>query len=109
MTATISLDEIPGPRGLPVLGNVRDLDADAPIESLMRLADEYGPIYKLAIPGGYAADRHRPGAAGRDLRRRTLRQEGQRRPGGPPRRDGDVRPVHLRHAGPACGTGRTTS
>ena len=40
MTATISLDEIPGPRGLPVLGNVRDLDADAPFESLMRLADK---------------------------------------------------------------------
>jgi cytochrome P450/NADPH-cytochrome P450 reductase len=52
MTKTISLDEIPGPRGLPVLGNIRDLDADAPIESLMRLADEYGPIYKLATPNG---------------------------------------------------------
>src|SRR6476661_3673320 len=52
MTATISLDEIPGPRGLPVLGNVRELDADAPIESLMRLADEYGPIYKLSTPVG---------------------------------------------------------
>ena len=52
MTATISLDEIPGPRGLPVLGNVRDLDVDAPFESLLRLADEYGPIYKLVVPGG---------------------------------------------------------
>jgi cytochrome P450/NADPH-cytochrome P450 reductase len=52
MTATISLDEIPGPRGLPVLGNLRDLDADAFIESLMRLADEYGPIYKLSTPAG---------------------------------------------------------
>jgi cytochrome P450 / NADPH-cytochrome P450 reductase len=52
MTATISLDEIPGPRGLPVLGNVRDLDADAPFESLMRLAGEYGPIYKLSTPAG---------------------------------------------------------
>ena len=39
MTATISLDEIPGPRGLPVLGNVRDVDTDEPIESLMRLAE----------------------------------------------------------------------
>jgi cytochrome P450/NADPH-cytochrome P450 reductase len=52
MTATIGLDEIPGPRALPVLGNARDLDADAPFESLMRLADEYGPIYRLVIPGG---------------------------------------------------------
>ena len=52
MTATISLDEIPGPRGLPLLGNMRDLDADAPIDSLMRLADEYGPIYKISTPMG---------------------------------------------------------
>ncbi|RFU20872.1 bifunctional cytochrome P450/NADPH--P450 reductase [Geodermatophilus marinus] len=52
MTATIPVDEIPGPHGLPLLGNIRDVDADAPIESLMRLADEYGPIYKLVIPGG---------------------------------------------------------
>src|SRR4051794_24803028 len=52
MTTTLSLDDIPGPRGLPVLGNVRDLDADAPFESLMRLADEFGPIYKLSTPVG---------------------------------------------------------
>ena len=52
MTATLSLDEIPGPRGLPVLGNIRDIDADAPFESLMRLADEFGPIYKLTTPSG---------------------------------------------------------
>src|SRR5690349_16881651 len=52
MTATISLDEIPGPRGLPVLGNVRDLDADAPLDSLMRMAAEYGPIYKISTPVG---------------------------------------------------------
>jgi cytochrome P450 / NADPH-cytochrome P450 reductase len=52
MTATISLDEIPGPRALPVVGNMRDLDTDAPLESLMRLAEGYGPIYKLSTPGG---------------------------------------------------------
>ena len=109
MTATISLDEIPGPRGLPVLGNVRDLDADAPFESLMRLADEFGPIFKLVAPDGHAADRHRPRADGRALRRRAVRQEGHRRPGGHPRCDGDVRPVHLRHDRTRCGAGRTTS
>jgi cytochrome P450/NADPH-cytochrome P450 reductase len=52
MTATISLDEIPGPRGLPVLGNARAVDVDAPFESLLRLADEFGPIYRLVVPGG---------------------------------------------------------
>src|SRR3954469_5754344 len=52
MTATLSLDEIPGPRGLPVLGNARAVDVDAPFESLLRLADEFGPIYRLVVPGG---------------------------------------------------------
>jgi cytochrome P450 / NADPH-cytochrome P450 reductase len=52
MTATIGLDEIPGPRGLPLVGNLRDLDTSAPIESLMRLALEYGPIYRLSTPKG---------------------------------------------------------
>src|SRR4051794_28475689 len=52
MTATLSLDEIPGPRGLPVLGNARAVDADAPFESLLRLADEFGPIFRLVVPGG---------------------------------------------------------
>src|SRR3954471_4101101 len=52
MTTTISLDEIPGPRGLPVLGNARAFDVNAPFESLLRLADEFGPIYRLVVPGG---------------------------------------------------------
>jgi cytochrome P450 / NADPH-cytochrome P450 reductase len=51
MTTTIAVDEIPGPRGLPVLGNARDIDAAAPFESLLRLAEEYGLIYKLGAPG----------------------------------------------------------
>ena len=29
MTATIELDELPGPRGVPLLGNVLDLDRPA--------------------------------------------------------------------------------
>src|SRR3954454_18306820 len=52
MTATLGLDEIPGPKGLPLLGNVRDLDLSAPIDSLLRLAREYGQIYKLSTPAG---------------------------------------------------------
>jgi cytochrome P450 / NADPH-cytochrome P450 reductase len=52
MTTTIPLDEIPGPRGLPVLGNALDIDADSPFESLLRMVEEYGPILKLATPGG---------------------------------------------------------
>lgn len=52
MSAPINLDAIPGPRGLPLLGNVLDLDAGSPVEGLIRMAQEYGPIYKLTVPGG---------------------------------------------------------
>jgi cytochrome P450/NADPH-cytochrome P450 reductase len=52
MTATAALDEIPGPRGVPVLGNVLDIDTASPFESLMRMAEEYGPLYRLSVPGG---------------------------------------------------------
>jgi cytochrome P450/NADPH-cytochrome P450 reductase len=52
VTATLGLDEIPGPRGLPLLGNLRDIDLAAPLDSLQRLAREYGPIYKLSTPAG---------------------------------------------------------
>jgi cytochrome P450 / NADPH-cytochrome P450 reductase len=52
VTTTIALDQIPGPRGVPVLGNVLDIDTASPFESLMRMAEEYGPLYRLATPGG---------------------------------------------------------
>ena len=52
MSTTIELDEIPGPHGLPVVGNAFDIDADNPIEGFMEMAREYGPIFKLTIPGG---------------------------------------------------------
>jgi cytochrome P450/NADPH-cytochrome P450 reductase len=52
VTATLSLDEIPGPRGVPLLGNIRDIDFNAPLDSMLRLAREYGPIYKLTTPLG---------------------------------------------------------
>ncbi|MGY1760679.1 bifunctional cytochrome P450/NADPH--P450 reductase [Geodermatophilus sp. SYSU D00779] len=52
MTATAALDEIPGPRGVPVLGNVLDIDTASPFDSFMRMAEEYGPLYRLTVPGG---------------------------------------------------------
>ena len=52
MSMTIALDEIPGPKGLPLVGNVFDIDADNPIEAFIEMAEEFGPIYKLDIPGG---------------------------------------------------------
>ena len=52
MSTTIDLDEIPGPSGLPLVGNAFDIDADHPIEGFMAMAEEYGPIFKLSVPGG---------------------------------------------------------
>ncbi|KAL9134513.1 MAG: hypothetical protein Q9175_004304 [Cornicularia normoerica] len=43
---------IPSPPGLPLLGNVFDVDPQNQAESLNRLADIYGPIYELRLPSG---------------------------------------------------------
>lgn len=44
---------IPGPRGLPFVGNMLDIwqDRDLPLRGLERLADLYGPIYAAALGG----------------------------------------------------------
>jgi cytochrome P450/NADPH-cytochrome P450 reductase len=52
MTDPIAPEDLPGPPGLPFIGNVRAIDFTQPIESLMSLAREYGPIFKLITPGG---------------------------------------------------------
>jgi cytochrome P450 / NADPH-cytochrome P450 reductase len=53
MTTTgtmIDVEDFPGPRGVPVLGNLFDLDQHNPIPSVIKLAQEYGPIFKLSTP-----------------------------------------------------------
>ena len=42
---------IPGPKPAPVIGNIPDMDSQAPVQSLMALAREYGPIFRLELPG----------------------------------------------------------
>lgn len=42
---------IPQPPRLPVLGNLREIDRTAPLQSIIRLAREFGPIYRLDLPG----------------------------------------------------------
>ena len=42
---------VPQPPMKPFIGNAGDLDAAAPIQSMMKLAKIYGPIYKLTIFG----------------------------------------------------------
>jgi cytochrome P450/NADPH-cytochrome P450 reductase len=42
---------IPQPRPRPLIGNVPDIDTDAPVQSLMRLGRQLGPLYRLTLPG----------------------------------------------------------
>ncbi|RYX82717.1 cytochrome P450 [bacterium] len=42
---------IPGPKPAPIIGNIQDIDTHAVVQSLMGLADTYGPIFRLELPG----------------------------------------------------------
>lgn len=42
---------IPGPPGLPIVGNIADIDAENPIKSLCTLSAKYGPIFKFNLAG----------------------------------------------------------
>lgn len=42
---------IPGPPGLPLIGNVQDIDPENPIRSLSNLTDIYGPCWTFSIAG----------------------------------------------------------
>ncbi|KAH8703590.1 putative fatty acid hydroxylase [Talaromyces proteolyticus] len=42
---------IPQPPGVPLLGNIFDIDGEVPLTSLELLADTYGPIYRLTTFG----------------------------------------------------------
>lgn len=42
---------IPTPPGMPVLGNMLTVDSDAPLQSLMQLTREHGPIFQLNMMG----------------------------------------------------------
>jgi cytochrome P450/NADPH-cytochrome P450 reductase len=45
------LGEIPQPKPMPLIGNLPDIDVDAPVQSMMRLAEIYGPIFRLSLGG----------------------------------------------------------
>lgn len=42
---------IPEPPGLPFLGNIGDINSEYPLGSLVHLAETYGPIFRLRLPG----------------------------------------------------------
>ena len=50
--ADLSADAIPGPRPRPVIGNALDIDLKHAVEGAINLARQYGPIYRLVVPGG---------------------------------------------------------
>src|SRR5262245_61508136 len=52
MATTAPLEPIPHPPGHLFVGHLFDLDANHPIESMMDLAREYGPIFQIDMPGG---------------------------------------------------------
>lgn len=41
--------EIPGPRGLPLIGNILDLQDEVPLSAVERIADAQGPIFKIRV------------------------------------------------------------
>ena len=47
----IDKTSVPRPPMRPIVGNIGELDSAAPIQSMMKLAKTYGPIYKLTIFG----------------------------------------------------------
>src|SRR3954454_16121198 len=53
MASVTTLEPIPQPPGYPVIGNLLDLDIEAPIQALMKLARQYGPIFRLNLPIGH--------------------------------------------------------
>jgi cytochrome P450/NADPH-cytochrome P450 reductase len=49
---SMNVEPIPRPPSHMLVGNLFDVDAGHPIENLMELAHEYGPIFELDLPGG---------------------------------------------------------
>lgn len=41
---------MPQPAPRPVLGNIPDINPETPVQSLMKLADQFGPIFRLQFP-----------------------------------------------------------
>lgn len=45
------MTNIPQPKVFGPLGNLPLIDAESPVQSIMKIADEYGPIVRLEMPG----------------------------------------------------------
>jgi len=51
--ASSELMEIPQPPAKPFIGNLLNFDRSGPVQGLLRLAQQYGSIYRLALRGTY--------------------------------------------------------
>ncbi|USP74599.1 uncharacterized protein yc1106_01873 [Curvularia clavata] len=47
----MACEPIPGPPGLPIVGNIADIDATNPIQSMCNLTLKYGPVWKFYLGG----------------------------------------------------------
>ena len=106
MTATTpaasrSLDDIPGPKGVPLLGNMFEIKQATMIQDLMKVGREWGPIFKMTTPTGADLRHLRPGDGRRPLRRRPLRQARRAQPAGVPQDPQERGAVHRGHRRPA--------
>src|SRR3569623_886843 len=45
-----AFSSVPQPRAYPFVGNAPSIDIDAPVQSMMRLARDLGPVYRLQFP-----------------------------------------------------------
>ena len=44
-------EQIPGPAGWPLIGNLLDVQGDVPVQMIEQLTDIHGPIIKLSLGG----------------------------------------------------------
>ena len=51
MTGPLTIDQLPGPHGVPILGNLFDLNTPNPMETIIGWGRQWGPIFRISMPG----------------------------------------------------------
>ena len=49
MTTPLTVEDIPGPKGKPLVGNMFDVPAKRTIQTMMEVVREYGPMVAAAL------------------------------------------------------------